>query len=379
MYTPNWLSEEGRQFQETVRRLFSEELEPNIEHYEAEGAIPRSFWYKMAGLGILCPSMPVEYGGGGVDFTFNMLIGFECGYTIGGTNLGITIHSDIVAYYILNGGADELKQSYLPRMATGEMVGGLALTEPGAGSDLQGITMTAAKDGEHYVLNGQKTFISNGQNADFFVVACKTDPKGGARGISLFVVDADLPGFTRGRNLGKIGQKAADTSELFFEDVRVPVGHMVGEEGTGFFTVMSELPRERLAIAVKSIGAAQRSYELTRDYIEERSAFGKKISQFQNTQFKMAEMKTQLTAAWALVDQSMAKMLSDELTDVDSAMTKLFVSEVEGKVVDECLQLFGGWGYMTEYPISRFYTDARVRRIFGGTSEIMKVIISRHL
>lgn len=379
METIEWLDKEGLMFQEMVRKLFSEELEPNIEAYEADGVIPRSLWVKMAAQGILCPSISEEYGGTGTDFTFNMAVSYECGYANGGTALGITVHSDIIAYYLSNHGTETQKQHYLPKMCTAELIGGLALTEAGAGSDLQSIRTSAAKDGDDYIINGQKTFISNGQNADFFVVACKTDPTLGARGISLFVVDADQPGFSRGKNLGKIGQKSADTSELFFDEVRVHSSALLGEEGKGFFIMMGELPRERLAVAVKALGAAQRSYELTRDYISERVVFGKKLEEFQNTQFKMAEMKTQLSASWAFVDKCMAKLAADKLTEVDGAMVKLYVSEVEAKIVDECLQLFGGWGYMTEYPISRFYTDARIRRIFGGTSEVMKIVISRNL
>lgn len=379
MSTPDWLSDEGRMFQETVRRLFREELEPNIAQYEKAGVIPRRLWERLAEHGILCPSIPEPYGGQGTDFTFNMIISFECGYSIGGTNLGITVQSDIIAFYLLNYGSEEQKAHYLPRMATAELISGLAMTEPGAGSDLQGIRTTAVREGDHYVINGQKTFITNGQNGDFFVVACKTDPTEGARGISMILVDADTPGFSRGRNLDKIGQKAADTSELFFDEVRVPASCLLGEEGKGFAVMMNELPRERLAIALKSIGAAQRAYELTRDYVSEREAFGKRLVEFQNTQFKLAELKTQLAAAWALVDKCMIKMQEGRLTATDGAMVKLFVSEVEGRVVDEGLQLFGGWGYMSEYPISRFYTDARVRRIFGGTSEIMKLVISRDL
>ena len=379
MYTPEWLSEEGKIFQAMVHKIFSEEFEPHIEEYEEAGLIPRSFWYRLAEQGILCPSMPEEYGGSGTDFTFNMAVGFECGYTIGGTNLGITMQSDILAYYLLNHGTEEQKRRYLPGMCSAELIGGLAMTEPGAGSDVKAIRTTAARDGDRYVINGQKTFITNGQNADFFVVACKTDPAKGADGISLLIVEADREGFARGRNLSKLGQKAADTSELFFDRVSVPAANLIGKENEGFFILMDELPRERLAVAVKSIGAAQRSYELTRDYISERMVFGKKLEEFQNTRFKMAEMKTQLAAAWALVDKCMDKMVRGTLDEVDGAMVKLFVSEAEGRIVDECLQLFGGWGYMTEYPISRFYADARVRRIFAGTSEIMKLIISRKL
>lgn len=376
---PEWLDEQGLMFKEMVRTLFSEELEPNIEAYEEQGVIPRSLWLKMAELGILCPSISEEYGGSGTDFSFNMAVSYECGYANGGTALGITIHSDIIAYYINNHGSDQQKEHYLPKMCSAELIGGLALTEAGAGSDLQSIRTTATKQGDNYLIRGQKTFISNGQNADFFVVACKTDPTLGARGISLFLIDAEREGFTRGKNLSKIGQKAADTSELFFDDVCVPSSALLGEEGKGFFIMMGELPRERLAIAVKALGAAQRCYELTREYISERIVFGKQLQEFQNTQFKMAEMKTQLSAAWAFVDKCMAKLDTGELTETDGAMVKLFVSEVEGKIVDECLQLFGGWGYMTEYPISRFYTDARIRRIFGGTSEVMKIVISRDL
>lgn len=379
MDTIKWLSEEAQMFQNEVRKFFVNEYEPRIEEFEKNGLVPREVWRQMADIGMLCPSIPEEYGGSETDFTFNMVISFECGYAFGGTSLGITVQSDILAFYILNHGTEEQKQKYLPAMASADLIGGLALTEPGAGSDLQSIRTSANRDGKDYVINGQKTFITNGQNADFFVVACKTDPSLGAKGITLFIVDSDTPGFSKGKNLDKMGQKAADTSEIYFDDVRVSESNVLGSEGKGFFQMMEELPRERLAIALKSIGAAQRSYELTRDYIEERVVFGKTLKDFQNTQFKMAELKTQLTAAWALIEKCNNELASGTLSDTSGAIVKLFVSEVEAKIVDECVQLFGGWGYMSEYPISRFYTDARVRRIFGGTSEIMKLIISRDL
>lgn len=379
MYTIDWLSEDAQMFQSEVRRFFASEYEPRIEEFEKAGVVPREVWKKMAEIGMLCPSIPEQYGGSGTDFTFNAVVSFECGYATGGTSLGVTVHSDIIAFYILIHGSEEQRQKYLPAMASADLIGGLAMTEPSAGSDLQSIRVTATKDGDDYIINGQKTFITNGQNGDFFVVACKTDPTLGARGISLFIVDADTPGFSRGRNLGKMGQKAADTSELFFDNVRVPKTALLGEEGRGFFQMMDELPRERLAIAFKSIGSAQRSFELTREYVQQREVFGQKLGEFQNTQFKMAEMKTQLTAGWAFIEKCVAMMEAGELTDVDGAMVKLFVSNVEAMIVDECVQLFGGWGYMDEYPISRFYTDARIRRIFGGTSEIMKLVIGRKL
>jgi len=364
-------------FRESVRNFLRAELEPNIAEWEKIGKTPRSFWKQAGEQGFLCPAIPEEYGGPGADFLFNMIVDEEIGYAVGGGSVGFAAHSDMCAHYILNRGTEEQKRAYLPAMATGEKIAAIAMTEPGAGSDLKAIKTTADLDGDHYVLNGQKTYITNGQNADFFVLACRTDKEGGAKGISLLLVDASLEGFSRGTNLDKIGQKAADTSELFFDNVRVPSDRLLGGEGQGFAIMMEELARERLSVAVRALAAATRAYDLAREYVTERQAFGKQIWDFQNTKFVLADVKTKLHVSWAYIDQCLTKVADDRLGLDDGAMAKLWCSELEGEVVDACLQLFGGYGYMAEYPISRFYTDARVRRIYGGTTEIMKSYISR--
>ena len=283
----------------------------------------------------------------------------------------------VVAYYLLHSGADEQKQKWLPKLATGEAIAAIGMTEPGCGSDLKAMRTTAVQNGDEYIINGQKTFITNGQNCDFVLLACSTDPEAGAKGVSLIIVEADRDGFSRGRNLEKIGQKAADTSEMFFSDVHVPVSNLLGKEGGGFAVLMNELPRERITIACRALAEAQRAYELTVDYVKERRAFGKKVYEFQNTQFKLAEMKTDLAVGWSYIDQCLVKILEGRLTPEEGAMAKLWTTEAGNKIVDECLQLFGGYGYMNEYPISRLFVDSRVRRIYGGTSEIMKLVIGR--
>ena len=364
-------------FRRNARRFFREELEPNIEQWEADGVVPKEFWLKAGRHGFHCCSVPEMYGGAGADFLYNMVLSEEVGYAIGGASVGFSVSSDIVAYYLLNCGSEAQKQRWLPAMVTGEAIAAIGMTEPGCGSDLKAIRTTAVKDGDDYIINGQKTFITNGQNCDFVLLACSTNPNAGARGISLIIVEADRIGFKRGRNLDKIGQKAADTSEMFFADVRVPSANLLGNEGGGFAVLMNELPRERITIACRAFAEAQRAFELTADYVKERDAFGKKLLEFQNTQFKMAEMKTNLAVGWAFLDQCLSKINDSSLTPEEGAMAKLWTTETGNKIVDDCLQFFGGYGYMREYPISRLFVDSRVRRIYGGSTEIMKLVIGR--
>lgn len=372
-------SSEHELFRENVRRFFRTELEPNIDQWEEQSVVPRSLWDKAAENGFLCCGVPEEYGGPGADFLYNMVLSEETGYAIGGASVGFSVQADIVAYYLMNAGTEEQKKYWLPKMVTAEKIAAIGMTEPGVGSDLKNLRTSAVREGDEYVINGQKTFITNGQNCDFVLVACTTDPSKGGGGISLIIVECDSPGFARGRNLDKIGQKAADTSEMFFQDVQVPVSNLVGGEGEGFRLMMRELPRERITIACRAQAEAQRAFDLTLAYTKERKAFGKTIAEFQNTQFVLADLKTSLEVGWAYLDQCIKKCDEGTLTPEEGAMAKLWTTENEGKVVDQCLQLFGGYGYMREYPISRIYVDARVRRIYGGTSEIMKLVIGRSL
>lgn len=364
-------------FRDSVRGFFKRELSPHIDQWRKDGVIDRAFWSKAGEAGLLCPTIPEEYGGVGGDFRFNAVVDEELSY--GGAALGLSVHSDICAPYLLNYGSEDLKKTWLPKMVTGEAVAAIAMSEPGTGSDLQGVKTTAIRDGNHYVVNGQKTFITNGQLADIIVVVAKTDPSEGAKGVSLILVEADRAGFKRGRNLEKMGQKISDTSELFFDNVRVPITNCIGEEGKGFVYLMQELPQERLAIAVAAAAAAQHAFDITVEYVKERKAFGRPIASFQNTRFKLAEMKTEIEVGWAYVDQCIKRHLKGELDAQGGAMAKLWLSEMQGRIVDQCLQLHGGYGYMMEYDIARHYVDARVQRIYGGTSEIMKELISRFI
>lgn len=366
-------------FRANARRFFREELEPNIEEWENASIVPREFWRSAGQKGLLCCGIPEEYGGPGADFKYNMISSEEIGYAIGGGSCGFALQSDITAYYILNHASEELKQKWLPKMVSGEIISSIAMTEPSTGSDLQAIRTTAIRDGDDYVINGQKTFITNGQHSDFVIVACKTDPSLGAKGISLVIVETGTPGYEKGRNLDKIGQKAADTSEMFFADVRVPVSNLIGEAGKGFGYLMDELPRERLTVAFRAWAEAQRAFEITVEYTKEREAFGKPLFAQQNTAFSLADVATELAVGWAYLDQCLEKIVAGTLTAKEGAMAKLWTTEKEAKIVDTCLQFFGGYGYMREYPISRMYTDARVRRIFGGSTEIMKLFIGRTL
>jgi acyl-CoA dehydrogenase len=326
----------------------------------------------------LCPTLEEAYGGGGGDFRYLCIVDEELGYT-GQNSFTIQTHTDIVAAYIEALGTHEQKTRWLPKMAAGELVGAIAMTEPQAGSDLKAITTSARRDGSDLVINGAKTFITNGINADLVIVVVKTAPELGRKGVSLVVVEADRPGFRRGKRLAKMGMKASDTAELFFDDVRVPAANMLGEENKGFTQVMHEIPKERLSIATVAMGASQKAFDLTVAYVKERKVFGKNLIDFQNTQFKLAELKTQLTVGWAHLDQCIARHMEGKLTSDEAAIAKLFNTELQCRMVDDCLQMHGGWGYMSEMPISRMYVDARVRRIAGGSSEVMKMLIARTL
>ena len=365
-------------FRESVRRFFDAEMTPNLESWNDAGVVARDFWEKAGEAGLLCPDIPEEYGGPGGDYRYNAVIDEELGYAAGAA-AGFAVHSDICAQYILHYGSEDLKAEWLPRMVAGKTISAIAMTEPGTGSDLQAVKTTAIRDGNHYVLNGQKTFISNGQNADLIIVVAKTKPEEDAHGVSLILVESDREGFARGRNLKKIGQHSADTSELFFSDVRVPVTNCLGEENQGFAYLMQRLPQERLAIAIGAAASGQKAFDITVEYVKERKAFGRSIFGFQNTRFKLAEMKTELAVGWAYVDQCLERHLAAELDAAGAAIAKLWLTEMQGRIVDQCLQLHGGYGYMEEYPISKMFVDARVQRIYGGTSEIMKELISRFI
>ncbi|WP_370691170.1 acyl-CoA dehydrogenase family protein [Kordiimonas sp. SCSIO 12610] len=370
--------EEHHIFRDSVRKFFVNEAVPHAEKWSKNGIVDREFWNKAGEAGILCPGLPEEYGGIGADYRMNCIINEEQIYNRAG-GAALAVHSDIVAPYLLHYGTEEIKSKFLPKMVTGEMVGAIAMTEPGTGSDLQSVRTTAVKDGDEYVINGSKTFISNGQNCDFVIVVAKTDPSEGAKGTSLIIVEADRAGFQRGRNLEKIGQHSSDTSELFFDNVRVPQENLIGHENAGFMYLMKELPQERLSIGIIAMAGAQRAFDITNQYIKERKAFGRPIANFQNTRFKMAEMKTEIEVGWAFVDQCLSRHIKGELDAVGGAMSKLWCSEMQGRVVDQCLQFHGGYGFMAEYEISHHYTDSRVQRIYGGTSEIMKELIGRSL
>ncbi len=365
-------------FRDTVRRFVEEEIAPFHAQWEKDGKISRDAWLKAGELGLLCASMPEEYGGGGVERTHSVILLEELARA-GATGPGFGLHSEIVAPYINRYGSEEQKRKFLPKMAKGEMIGAIAMTEPGTGSDLQGVRTTALKDGNELVINGSKTFITNGEMSDVVIVVAKTDPEAGAKGISLVLVEAEREGFRKGRNLEKIGLKAQDTSELFFDDVRVPMTNLLGEEGKGFVYLMQELAWERLQLSISAVANTEAAVEWTIDYTKQREAFGQPIHDFQNTRFKLAEAKTQATVARTFVDKLIALMLEDKLDAETAAMAKWWTSDTQCRVIDECLQLHGGYGYMWEFPIARAWADARIQRIYAGTNEIMKEIIGRSL
>ncbi len=378
--TPDWMTEDLQIFSDSVGKFFEKELAPHVEKWEKQEIVDRDAWYKTGEAGILCASMPEEYGGGGGTFAHEAIIIDQMGKK-GIAGFGASLHNAIIAPYINEYGSEEQKQKWLPKMATGELVGAIAMTEPGTGSDLQSIKTTAKLDGNEYVINGSKTFITNGQTANLIIVVAKTDPNAGAKGTSLVIVETDeVEGFKRGRNLDKIGQKSQDTSELFFDNVRVPTSNLLGhEEGQGFIQLMQQLPSERLQIGLQGVAAMDYALEETIAYVKERKAFGKAILDFQNTQFKLAECKTKATVAKVFCDYCTGLLLEGKLDAATASMAKYWVSDMQCEVIDECLQLFGGYGYMNEYPIARMYRDARVQKIYGGTNEVQKILIARTL
>jgi alkylation response protein AidB-like acyl-CoA dehydrogenase len=370
--------EEHELFRKSVTAFIDREIAPNYERWEKEGQVSREVWKKAGAEGLLMTDIPEEYGGGGADFLFSAIMIEEMSKRVFAAP-GFRLHSDIVAPYILNYGSEEQKRTWLPKMAKGEAITAIAMTEPGTGSDLQSIRTTARRSGNELVVNGQKTFITNGGLADLVIVAAKTDTAAGAKGVTLVLVETDRPGFKRGRNLKKIGQNAQDTAELFFEDVRVPPSNILGEEGRGFACLMSQLPRERMLVAIGATALMEAALGWTVDYTRERKAFGKPIAEFQNTRFKLAEVKTEITVARTFLDRCLQDFLEGKLDTTTAAMAKWWLTELEGRVLDTCLQLFGGYGYMAEYPIARAYADARVHRIYAGTTEIMKELVARSL
>lgn len=370
--------EEHRLFRTTVRRFVEEEIVPYHAQWEADGVVPRELWLKAGELGLLCCTVPEEYGGLGLDYLFDVVV-FEELWRVGASGPGFMIHTDLVASYILAFGTEEQKRHWLPKMVRGEAIGSLGMTEPHAGSDLKEIRTSATRDGSDYVIKGQKVFISNGQLCDLIVLATKTDKNAGAKGVSLFIVESSREGFRRGRNLEKLGMKAQDTSELFFDDVRVPATNLLGEEGRGFAQMMTRLAQERLAQAIRSTVATESMIQWTVEYTSERQAFGQTIADFQSTQFVLADLHARAVAARVFTDRCIELFMQNKLDAVDAAMVKLVTSELHCETADKCLQLFGGWGYMWEYPICRAYADARVGKIAGGSIEIMKMIIAREL
>ncbi|GAA4007713.1 acyl-CoA dehydrogenase family protein [Allokutzneria multivorans] len=366
-------------FRDAARTFVAKEIEPHHAQWEADGIVSRELWTKAGAQGLLGMDVPESLGGGGVeDYRYQVILDEEL-VRVGASGVGFPVHNDIIVPYLLKLATEEQKRRWLPGFCSGELVGAIAMTEPGVGSDLQGITATAARDGDDYVLNGSKTFISNGIHADVVIVVARTDPDAGHQGISLLVVERGMPGFERGRNLDKIGLKAQDTAELFFSDVRVPAANLLGQEGMGFVYLMQNLPRERLSIAVAAVAAVELVIAQTKQYCLERKAFGRPIGKFQNTRFELAEMATEAQIARVFVDRCITEHLSDALSVEHAAMAKWWTTELQVKVVDRCLQLHGGYGYMMEYPIAKAYLDSRVQTIYGGTTEIMKEIVGRSM
>ena len=370
--------EDHEMLRDTIRRFLERECKPRQAQWDQEGRVDRETWLKAGREGLLCTTLDPEWGGAGGDFGHAAVIVEEIARS-GVSGLGFGLHSDVVAPYIARLGTPEQKKKWLPRCATGEVMLAIAMSEPGAGSDLKAIRTTALRDGNEYVINGAKTFISNGLNCDLVIVVAKTEPELGAKGVSLILVEADRPGFRKGRKLDKMGQEAADTAELFFDDVRVPVTNVLGEENKGFAYLMQELAQERLVIALGAAAKMEAMFEETVRYTKDRMVFGKPLFDFQNTRFKLAEIKVRTTAVRMMVDQYLSEHLKRKLTVEEAAIAKLFSSEELSKALDELLQLYGGYGYMMEYPITRAYVDTRVYRIYGGTSEVMKELIARKL
>jgi alkylation response protein AidB-like acyl-CoA dehydrogenase len=370
---------EHEAFRDSARAFFDKHVAPYHAEWEKDGIVPRDVWLEAGKQGLLGTDVPEEYGGGGVkDFRYNVVIDEEIVHC-GGSGIGFGLHNDVVAPYLLKLATDEQKQRWLPGFCSGELITAIAMTEPGTGSDLQGIRTSARRDGDDWVLNGTKTFITNGINSDLVIVVAQTDPEVGAKGFSLFVVERGMKGFERGRNLEKVGLKAQDTAELFFDDVRLPGTNLLGSEGMGFLHLMDCLPQERLSIAVVAVAAARKVLDLTVAYAKERRAFGKPIGSFQNSRFVLAELETEVTIAEHYLDRAILQHNEGKFTVSDAAMAKWWTTELQKKVVDSCLQLHGGYGYMMEFPVAKAYLDSRIQTIYGGTTEIMKEIVGRSL
>lgn len=373
------LEEEHIMFQEAVRTFMEKEVQPHYEAWEKAGQVSREVWKKAGELGILSVYIPEEYGGMGIDdYRYNAIVSEELA-RVNGTGPGFAIQNDIVVPYLLAYATEEQKKKYLPKIASGEWIGALGMSEPAAGSDLQGMRTVAVKRDDHYVLNGSKTFISNGIMCDFMVTAVRTNPEAGSKGFAIFIIDRGMEGFSNGKNLDKIGMKGQDTAELFFDNVKVPFENVLGEDGQGFYYLMHNLPQERLSIAVTAIASAEAELEATIQYCRERQAFGKQIGKFQWNRFKLAEMQTEVMIGRTFVDKCIEELNAKTLTAEKAAMAKYWISDLQCSVIDQCLQLHGGYGYMNEYRVARAYRDARVQKIYGGTNEIMKEIIGRSM
>ena len=382
-YQSPWMDEELHIMRDAVKKFLSKEFLPYVGKWEKQGFIDRDAWLKAGEAGILCASIPEEYGGGGGNFKHEMVLVEELGYArISGFGNGV--HSGIVAHYINSYGTEEQKLKWLPKMATGEIVSAIAMTEPGTGSDLQAVATTAINDGQNYVVNGQKTFLTNGGTANLICLVAKTDPAETSKGISLIMVETESVegdgGFTRGANLEKLGMKAQDTAEIFFDDVKVPADNLLGTtEGKGFVQLMEQLPQERIIIAAGACSAIETALRLTSEYVKERKAFGKRILDFQNTQFRLAERYTEAKLARVFVDDCAMKLAEGKLDNASAAMAKWWTTQKQCEIVDECLQFFGGYGFMMEYPIAKMYADSRIQNIYGGSNEIMKLLIAREI
>jgi acyl-CoA dehydrogenase len=374
-------SAEHEQFRDAFGRFMDQHIAPFHAAWEEQGYVDRQVWHRAGGDGFLCMSLPEALGGAGADKLYSVVQMEELARA-GFTGIGFGLHSEIVAPYLAHYGTPEQQRRYLPRLASGEMVGAIAMSEPAAGSDLQGIQTTAVREGDHYRINGSKTFITNGWHADLVIVVAKTDPAAGAKGTSLFLVERGMPGFTVGRRLQKLGLKAQDTSELFFSDVRVPAANLLGgpaHENRGFIALMEQLPWERLQIAIVAVAASEAAIAWTLDYVQQRKAFGQTLGSFQNTRHTLAELQTQVQVARVFVDRCTELMMKDQLDTATASMAKYWTTDLQCRVMDECVQLFGGYGFMWEYPITRAYADARVQRIYGGTNEIMKEVVARSM
>ncbi len=371
-------SPEHDTFRDSVRRFMEAEVVPNDERWNEQGYVDREVWKKAGANGFLCASMPEEYGGSGADKLYSVVL-MEEQARANCSSLGFGLHSEIVAPYLLHYGSDALKKKYLPKMASGEWIAAIAMSEPAAGSDLQGVKTSAVKKGDRYIVSGSKTFITNGWHANLVIVVAKTDPAKGAKGTSLIIVDGSMKGFSKGKRLKKVGLKGQDTAELFFDNVEVPAENLLGQENNGFVYLMQELPWERLQIAIAAVSKCEAAIGWTSDYVRERKAFGKPVASFQNTRFKLAELATETQIARVFVDKCIELLLAGKLDTATASMAKYWATDLECKLIDECVQLHGGYGYMWEYPIARAWVDARVQRIYGGTNEIMKELISRSI